>query len=271
MDISQLRYLLKTATIKVNLMTKQTKFIILFFSIIAFFACTNQKENIQTTSICVLIDVSDERFKDENFIHENLPKYFKLMNLDKISGGFSGGEMKFSLINEISDSKSKTIKIEKGEDGLMGENPLTRKDKVEKFFINVETQLTSLLKEANWGTESSKIYQKIARECIKMKRSEADKKYLIIYSDMLENSNLCSFYKSNWKNQIEKMIDEPENTLKTFAENGPALPDLSEFEIYIVAKRNAENDERINLSEQLWTGLFEFQGATVFFNSSLEI
>lgn len=248
-----------------------TKFIVVVISVFAYFSCTNQKEKSRTTLVCVLIDVSDERFKDENFIHENLPKYFKLMNLDKSSGGFSGGELKFSLINEISDSKSKLVKIEKGEDGLMGENPLTRKDNVNQFIKNAENQLSLLLKEANWGTESSKIYQKIARECIKMKRSEADKKYLIIYSDMLENSNLFSFYKTNWENQIEKMMAEPENTLTTFAENGPVLPDLSEFEIYIVAKRNSENDERINLSEQLWTALFEFQGATVFFNSDLEI
>ena len=31
---------------------------------------------------------------------------------------------------------------------------------------------------------------------IKMKKSEADNKYLIIYSDMLENSSLFSFYGS---------------------------------------------------------------------------
>ncbi len=48
------------------------------------------------------------------------------------------------------------------------------------------------------------------------------------------------------------------------------MPDLSEFDIYIVASRNSENDKKINLSEKLWTSLFEYQGATVSFNSKLE-
>ena len=100
--------------------------------LILFISCTEEKT--QTTNICVLIDVTDERFKDENFISENIPKYLTLMGLDKNTGGYSGGEIKLSLINEVSDSKSKTIKIQAGKTGLMGENPLNRKDEVDRFY-----------------------------------------------------------------------------------------------------------------------------------------
>ena len=82
---------------------------------------------------------------------------------------------------------------------------------------------------------------------------------------------MFTFYGSNWKTQIEKMIEKPEETLTQLAKKGPALPDLSEFEIYIITNRTAENDEKINLSERFWTTLFEYQGATVHFNSVLEI
>lgn len=232
-------------------------------------SCKN--EVATTTQICVLIDVTDEKFQDESFVSENSPKYLKLMQLDKNSGGFSGGEIKFSLINEVSDSKSKTIKIAKGETGLLGENPLNRKDEVDKFYTELESSFSQLLNSANWGTEASKIYQKVTRELIKMKKLETDQKYLIVYSDMLENSKLFSFYGANWKNKIEKMIEAPESTLKKLSKNGPALPDLSEFEIHIITTRTSANDEKINLSEQLWTTLFEYQGAVVSFNSVLEI
>ena len=104
-----------------------------------------------------------------------------------------------------------------------------------------------------------------------MKKSEADNKYLIIYSDMLENSSLFSFYGSNWQNNIEKMMEDPEKTLEQLSKKGPVLPDLSEFEILVITSRTSQNDEKINLSEQLWQILFEYQGATVTFNSSLEI
>ncbi len=241
----------------------------LILILFVFNSCNNETAKI--THICVLIDVTDERFEDKNFVSENLPKLLLLMHLDQQTGGFSGGEIKLSLINEVSDSKSKTLKIETAETGLMGENPLNRKDQVTKFCTQLETSFTTVLENANWGTDASKIYQKVTREFIKMKKSEADQKYLIIYSDMLENSKLFSFYGSNWKSNIEKMITNPEKTLQELSKNGPTLPDLSEFEVYIVTSRTSENDEKINLSEQLWITLFEYQGATVIFNSGLEL
>jgi len=233
------------------------------------FSCL-ENEQPKYTQLTVLMDVTDEHLKNENFVSENLPKYMELMQLDPQTGGFSGGEVKLTFINEVSDSKSKTIKIEKGEPGLMGENPLTRKDEVMRFYKKLEEQLTAFSKTANWGTGSSKIYQKVARECIKMKRLDADRRCLIIYSDMLENSKLFNFYESGWKNKIEKMLDAPEVTIQQLSENGPSLPDLSEFEIYIVAKRTPANDEKINHSEEFWTAILEHQGATVYFGSELE-
>lgn len=251
-------------------MTKYTQLLFLFFVFLITCSSCNE-EKATTTQICVLIDVSDERFKKEDYVSENIPKLLTLMNLDEQSGGFSGGEIKLSLINEVSDSKSKIIKIEAGETGLMGENPLNRKDQVTKFYTKLETSFTEILDKANWGTDASKIYQKVTRELIKMKKSEADQKYLIIYSDMLENSSLFSFYGANWKSDVTKMIEDPEKTLQKLSENGPALPDLSEFEIFVITTRTPENDEKINLSEQLWISLFEYQGATVSFNSGLEM
>lgn len=241
----------------------------LFVVCVVFPACKN--EIPQKTQIGILVDVTDERFKDQNFVTDNLPNYLKLMKLDKETGGFSGGEIKLSLINEVSDSKSKTIKIEPGKTGLMGENPLNRKDEVERFYNELNQSFNQLMQTANWGKDASKIYQKITRECLKMKRRDFDRRILIIYSDMLENSKLFTFYGANWKSTIEKMIAKPEETLQNLGERGPALPDLSEFEIYIIAPRTHETDEKINLSEQLWTALFEFQGAVVYFSSDLEI
>lgn len=248
---------------------KQTIIFTVLISLLAFTSC--KTETPQTTAITILIDVTDEKFKDDNFAAENLPKFLSLMKLDKETGGFSGGEIKLSLINEVSDSKSQIAKIEVGETGMLGENPLNRLDEVNRFYANLEQSFSDVLDKANWGTQSSKIYQKVTRELIKMKKTEANRKYLIIFSDMLENSKLFTFYGTNWKNNIEKLKADPEATLENISKNGPALPDLSEFDIYIISTRTSGNDEKINLSEQFWTSLLEFQGASVTFSSSLEI
>lgn len=245
----------------------------ILFSFIAFavFLSSCKTETPQKTAITVLIDVTDERFKDENFVGENLPKFMSLMQLNSKTGGFSGGEIKLSLINEVSDSKSLTVKIKVGETGMMGENPLNRLDDVKKFYSDLEQSMEQVLGKADWGKDASKIYQKVARECIKLSRIDADRKYLLIYSDMLENSTQFSFYRANWKSTIEKMMIDPEATIELLSKKGPALPDLSEFEIYIIATRTSGNDEKINLSEQFWTTLFEYQGATITFTSGLEM
>lgn len=227
-------------------------------------------EKTQTTHICVLIDITDERFKSDNFADENLPKLLSAMNLDRQKGGYSGGEIKLSLINEISDSKSKTITIETAKTGMMGENPLNRKDQVNRFYAQLETAISEIFEKASWGTDASKIYQKVARELIKMKQVQADRKTMVIFSDMLENSELFSFYGSNWKNSIENLMENPDQTIEKLAQKGPELPDLSEFTIYIVTNRTQENDQKINLSEQFWTKILEAKGATVRFNSTLE-
>ncbi len=242
-------------------------FIILLLTFL--FAC--QKQEVQNTQVCVLIDVTDEKFQDPNFSKENLPPLLKLMKLNEENGAYSGGEIKLSLINEISDSRSKSIRIGTAQTGLMGENPLNRRDEVNRFKNELEQSFTSILDETNWGTDASKIYQKVIRELIKMKKKEADRYYLVIYSDMLENSELFSFYGQNWQQRIEKMAVNPDQTIAELSQKGPAMPDLSEFDIYVVVSRNTENDEKINLSEQFWTSIFEYQGATVTFNSNLEI
>ena len=248
---------------------KRIIYIIPLLIISVLFSC--KPEKTQTTAVIVLIDVTDERFKDNQFTEENIPKFLQLMKLNKETGGYSGGEIKFSLINEVSDSKSRKAQIASGETGLMGENPLTRKDEVNRFCDELDIALSEVLEKADWGTNASKIYQKVTRECIKLSREEADRKYLIIYSDMLENSKLFTFYGNNWKSQIDKMINEPELTMEKLGAKGPSLPDLSDLEIFIIATRTEGNDEKINLSEQLWTSLFEYQGATVTFGSTLEI
>lgn len=234
-----------------------------------FLISCNEIKEPDYTAINVLIDVTDEGLQHQKFAQENINEFLKLMQLDKNTGGYSGGEIKLSYINEVSDSKSKTIKIEKGKPGLMGENPLTRKDEVNKFVRSLEEGITEYMDNTNWGKPSSKIYQKVAREFIKLKRVKANHKYMIIYSDMLENSNLFSFYGVNWKNKLSEMTKNPEETLQKLSKKGPVLPDLSEFIIFVIVQRTIENDEKINVSEEFWTAIFEQQGATVFFDSEL--
>jgi len=229
------------------------------------------KEEIPpSTGIYILIDVSEEKFKNPEFVSGNTSSILKLMNLDKEADGFAGGEVRFSLINDISDSKSARVAINPARPGILGENPLVRKDEVERFRTSLESVFEKTVNQAEWGTGESKIYRKVARELNQLRQATFDRKIMIIYSDMLENSRLFSFYKGGWKDRIKGIISSPANAIQEFSEAGAAMPDLSGMEIKMITLRTVENDEMVNLSERLWSAIFSESGAIVSFSSGLD-
>jgi hypothetical protein len=242
--------------------------LILIITLLIISSC--KTETSVFTSICILIDVTDEKFNDTSYLPDNISSILNLMQIDKENGGFSGGEVKFSLINDISDSKSKTVVINKAKPGLLGQNPLIRKDEVEKFCIELENTFRNTVNQANWGTNESKIYQKVTRELNKLTQTQCDKKIMIIYSDMLENSNLFNFYHTNWKKEIENYINKPEEAILQFSKKSLNMADLNGIDIYIITNRTVENDEKINMSERFWSTIFNHLGATTRFSSVLE-
>ena len=195
---------------------------ILFLFVLINPACNEEKAS--TTIITFLLDITDDKFYTEHFNSVNANSILKLMNLNKEQGGFSGGEVRVSLINDVSDSKTRKTSIATAEGGLLGQNPLIRRDEVVRFHSELLEIFKHTFENSTWGTNESKIYQKTVRELIKLKQAEGDRKILIIYSDMLENSNLFSFYSQNWKREIEKMTNNPEESLKQLAVNGPKMP-----------------------------------------------
>jgi len=74
------------------MMFRKTGFLFLLLTTLLI-SCKN--EVAKTTQICVLIDVTDEKFQDKSFVSENLPKYLKLMHLDKNTGGFPEEKLSF--------------------------------------------------------------------------------------------------------------------------------------------------------------------------------
>ncbi|MBN1822019.1 MAG: hypothetical protein JW833_14960 [Prolixibacteraceae bacterium] len=241
--------------------------VLFLIAIILVSSC--KKEVPPTTGITVLIDVSDEKFRSPDFVSGNTASILKIMKIDNDEGKFAGGSVKFSLINDISDSQSQQVSLKTGKPGLMGENPLIRNDEVNKFISDIESVFTKTVNSAEWGTDESKIYQKVARELNNLNEQESDRKVLIIYSDMLENSSLFSFYGPNAKTAIEKYIATPNETLEEFSRSAPKINTLNNIGIIIITNRNNENDNLVNLSERFWTAMFSNLGATVSFSSSL--
>lgn len=150
---------------------------------------------------------------------------------------------------------------------MLGQNPLDRLDEIKRFSRGIGGDFTALLRDAQWQKNQSKIYQNLCRELNNLVRANSDKKAVIIYSDMLENSNLFSFYGSGIE-KVHQYLEDMSQAKRDLTADCE-MPDLSGVELNIVSLRTKENDEKINLASQFWTRFFQQQRALVRFGSEL--
>jgi len=248
---------------------KQTATLIVLFLFIVFYSC-NTEQAEKYTDVYVFIDITDSASVQASTYQSSIPEILKTIGVDTSSGGYSGGEVKFFLINDISNSQSEKIVLKRGNKGLLGQNPFDRLDEIKDFQSSLKKQLDKILRNADWEKSQSKIYQNLCRELANLKSAPGDKKIAIVFSDMLENSSLFSFYETGIS-KVSGYVKDIEGTYETLLSKDCSLPELSEIDIYLIAHRTVENDEKINLAEKFWSALFEFKKAKVRFDSELDI
>ncbi len=236
-----------------------------FLCAFCLLGCTEEKPKF--TTVYVFIDATESLFRSPSHYLPDIPSILRMMNVDTVKGGYNGAELRLFLINDLSETKSTVRRLEVGVSGMLGQNPLDRLDEVKKFSRGVREDFIALLQDAQWQKNQSKIYQNLCRELNNLASTKSDKKAVIIYSDMLENSNLFSFYGSGVE-KVHRYIEDMNQARRELAADCE-MPDLSGVELNIVTLRTKENDEKINLASQFWTRFFQQQRALVRFGSEL--
>lgn len=231
------------------------------------------------TDLYIFIDVTDRLYEDFSEYEDDIPKIMDKIGLDAEDGGVAGANIQFFLLNETSSSPVGEVQIPKASNDFTSEdsNIFNRIDDIEEFKYNLNTTWKDIITSVNWQKDNSKLYQQLCRELNRMtKFSKADQQVFIVYSDMLEHSNLFSFYGSRIK-RIEKWLENKDRLDLAYQRELstdcrlPTIDDgISNVELYFVAKRTQENDEKINIAEKFWSHLFKEQGIKkVHFGSDL--
>jgi hypothetical protein len=217
----------------------------------------------------MLIDVTDHTLKNRDLLKSSIPQILTAIGVSTSSGGYSGGEVKIFTINDLSDSPSKTVTLRRGVDGALGQNPLDRLDEIKAFEAEFNKALDTILDNTNWDRNQSKIYQNICREINKLSNSPSNnKKVMIIFSDMLENSELFSFYRDK---EIENLSKNIGNLVEKKLDKECPLPNLEGIKIFVVTSRKPETDTLINKAEIFWKELFRRKNGAASFDSELDI
>ncbi|WP_299676180.1 hypothetical protein [uncultured Dokdonia sp.] len=139
----------------------------------------------------------------------------------------------------------------------MFDNTLQRKSNIKHFMNAVDTLLTRHNRTI-YDYEKSSILFSVTDHLIKLKDAKAEDKYLVLYSDLAESSDLFDSY--SHRSLILKHSDKvAENLIKQIT-----IPDLSGVTLYIKYHPNTSSNNRLFKAWcEVYTILFKSSGLDI--------
>ena len=250
---------------KLKYMYKQVLLAVVLIGFLS--ACNN--EAVKSDLYYIMLDKTDTTQNYKHLLKSSRAEILELSELTLEGSSPNGCSVRTFEINSLSNNKSDEVELEKGSIGLSGDNSLDRNEEIKKFYKELD-RLFSDLATPSKSFSQSKIYQNLCRELVSLREAEGyNSKRLIIYSDMLENSDLFSFYKSKIDYTDEESL---RLTIESIEKQACVFPELSGIEVFVISSRNETNDEMINNAERFWMYLLDSKGAkNIHFNSELKL
>jgi hypothetical protein len=212
--------------------------------------------NTNVTELTVMRDITDVQLAQPQ-----LTDIVPLLNLNNAK--WNGAEVRFLDITDVSYNHTYQAIINP-ENQWMG-NEFDREKKVKDFYAQITQILTNLEKETN-GKDNSSIYLPIANELNRLSQSKAEKRILLVYSDLMENTDELSFYN---KSKFSLLQSDPDSIQKYFLAQVP-LSKLSGITIYLIYQpSDPKADEEYQIVSRFYKTLFESKGATVLITANI--
>jgi len=222
--------------------------IILIIGSVIIFACTTQ--NTTVTEVVVIRDITDSEITQPK-PNDIIPSF----DLDNYQ--WNGAKFRFIDITNVSYNYTFEANI-KTENNWMG-NEFDRKKKVKSFYDEVSRIFTEKNKEAI-GKDNSEIYAPLARELNRLHKSTSDKKTILIFSDLMENTKGMSFYD---KENLDLLKKNPDSIRKYFEAQVP-LGNLQGIKIYIIYQpNNIKENEQFKIVSGFYKNILESKNAQV--------
>lgn len=236
-------------------MALQSKLIILALLIMTIVSCSTPERT--THNILVVYDVTGS-------VQSSLPSAEQIMaNLNSMvdveQSPSDGYKVYITRIDDVSGGRMTKVSIPVDGTNAATGNPKKRQREVAAFVEDTKKQLEEVLAGSDMDKGSSKIYNKLCRSVNTLDKTSGEH-YVLVYSDMMENSELASFY-------TPSVLDAAATGATDFAMSTLAssctLPDLTGYTIALYPYRTAENDRQITKAEQFWTTLLQSKGGQV--------
>jgi len=201
------------------------------------------------TELYIYLDFSEGQDYSTQ-ITQDLDNYGELLEIGE-EGSPNFGKVKIIPLYDLGSARSKTVKLKEGKSEFEA-NKFLRQKEVDKF----KTQLLASLTEINErykgkALKRSHLIEPISKGMKKLNKSNADRKVVLIYSDMLENSTIANFHgkSKNWKDWSARIDAKCK------------LEDVSDLERLVVYPINKKNDGKITKAAEFWMAYFASKGA----------
>ncbi len=212
-----------------------------------------------TTEVILLRDVTDKHLAE--------PDVKELLALFDFSGDnkWNGAVFHFADLSDVSYNLISEAKINTA--GMWLSNEFER-DKQIKNFTNDVSKILAEAENESVGKRNSSIYLPIAHQLNYLAQSKAQRRVLLVYSDLMENTIDVSFYN---KKTLEQLQTNPETISKSF-EQLQALQNLSRIEVYLIYQpTDSESDKVFIVVSAFYKKLLEDKGAKVNISASINL
>jgi len=214
------------------------------------------------TDLYIYLDFTEGQDYTNQF-NEDIEAYKELLHIEE-AGSSNFGKVKIFPLYDLTSARSKTIKLKEGKSEFET-NKFLRQKKVDQFQVKLLGALTEINDTyTGKALNKSHLIEPICKGIQKLNNSDANRKVVLIYSDMLENSNIANFHAKKGNDKIwTKKIDKACNP-----------EDVSNLEIFVVYPVDKKTDEKISNAAKFWTDYFASKGAdeeTFHFETGIDL
>lgn len=179
---------------------------------------------------------------------------------------------KQTMINDlnINQANEEYIPNEKiGENSNLIDDPLFRKKEVVAFRDRVFNDINQVTLLNFSERPESKVYETICNELEELSQHKSFRKYLIISSDLCENSELWNSYTQSFIRIIkEDRQKAKERLIQKFVKERKMPKNLKGTTVYILFNpKTKQEDIRFNFFQELYRDMLERRGAKVYVKS----
>lgn len=213
------------------------------------------------TSVSLLVDLTGS-------YHDNVPDISSesILQLFALENTYNYGSFRTDFVSDVNYSKVQQITLPSVA-SMLEYNEFEREGQITDFKKKID-ELINKVNSTQRGRPNSAVYIPIAREINRLANMQADRKVIIIYSDLLENSNHFRFYEQK---SMKLLAEKPEEIQTLFEKQLPLADDLAGIHVYIIYQAPNETASTAFqlFSNSVYLPMLEAKGATVTIGANL--